>query len=291
MSNRLLITGASGKLGTAVLTHLLDTHGVQPARIVAGSRDPDKLTAVVARGVATARVDFDDSASMEEAFKEIDTLLIISSDALGEPGKRLSQHLAAVAAAKKAGVRHIVYTSLISPETSGIHFAPDHVGTEQAMRDSGAGWTILRNAWYMENLMAAIPSALESGKWYTASGTGSAGYVTRDDCARAAAAVLATPPTENKVYSITGPQSLSVDDLVATLNAVYGKSIEVVQLDEAGFIGGLKAAGLPDILVQIIAEFDKDVKQGNMAGVSDAIATLTGKAPTSFADFVSALKS
>ncbi|NMM45277.1 NmrA family NAD(P)-binding protein [Rhodospirillaceae bacterium KN72] len=290
MSNKLLVSGAAGQLGGAVVAHLLDTFGVDASRIVAGSRDPGKLADIAARGVATARVDFDDPASMAEAFAGIDTLLVISTDALGQPGKRLAQHKAAVAAAAKAGIRHIVYTSLINPEKSVIHFAPDHVGTEQALRDSGAGWTVLRNAWYMENLMAAIPSALESGTWYTASGTGSAGYVTRDDCARAAAAVLASGPTENAVHSITGPESLSVDDLVATLNKVNGTSIEVVQLDDAGFIGGLQAAGLPDILVNIISEFDRDVRAGTMAGASDAVKTLTGTAPVSFADFAATIK-
>ena len=170
MSDTLLVTGASGQLGRRVLAHLLDTCAVPPARLIAVTRDPAKLADFAARGVEVRRGDFDDPGSLGEAFKGAGRLLLISTDALDTPGRRLAQHQAAIAAAKTAGVRHIVYTSMPNPDGSPIPFAPDHLGTEQALALSGRGWTILRNAWYFENLAFSLPGALaprasESGMW------------------------------------------------------------------------------------------------------------------------------
>ena len=178
MSETLLVTGATGQLGKLVLDQLLGS-GVEPARIIATSRETAKLADYAAKGVKTRAADFDDPASLESAFAGADRILIISTDALDQPGKRLKQHLAAVAAAKKAGAKHILYTSMPSPETSVIPFAPDHLGTENAIKATGIPYTILRNGWYMENLFMALPHALETGQWYSSSGEGRAVTIRR----------------------------------------------------------------------------------------------------------------
>ena len=148
--------------------------------------------------------------SLLNAFSGVDRLLLISTDALDRPGRRLAQHRAAVAAAVKAGVKHVVYTSMPNPEPgSRVIFAPDHYGTEQALKESGLSWTILRNAWYAENLAFTLPAALATGKWITSAGEGRIPHIARDDCAEAAAAALASPSTDNARYDITGPEALT----------------------------------------------------------------------------------
>jgi NAD(P)H dehydrogenase (quinone) len=112
MSDTILVTGASGKLGRAVISHLLDSRGVAPGRIVAGSRNPAGLADLAARGVVVRKVDFDDQPGLEEAFAGAGTVLIVSTDMIDGAGTRLRQHRAAVAAAKRAGVERIAYTSL-----------------------------------------------------------------------------------------------------------------------------------------------------------------------------------
>src|SRR4051812_5194431 len=98
----LLVTGAAGQLGQRVIHHLLDTYKVAPSDIVAATRSPDKLSDLAAKGVITRKADFDDAATLASAFAGVDRLLIISTDSLDTPGKRLAQHQSAIEAAKAA---------------------------------------------------------------------------------------------------------------------------------------------------------------------------------------------
>src|SRR5262245_51398877 len=136
MPQTLLVTGAAGKLGQRVIAHLLDTHKVAPAQIVAATRNPDKLAALAAQGAKVRKLDFEDAASLATAFAGVDRVLLVSTDAIDRPGRRLAQHKAAVEAAKKAGVKHVIYTSMPNPDNTLITFAPDHLGTERALAAS-----------------------------------------------------------------------------------------------------------------------------------------------------------
>ena len=130
------ITGASGQFGQRVLHHLLHTLTVPASRIVAATRQPAKLSDWAARGVIVRTLDFDDSATFGPAFDDVERALLISTDALDRPGRRLEQHSRAVAALAKAGVQHVVYTSAPKPDDSPLLLAPDHAGTEQALAAS-----------------------------------------------------------------------------------------------------------------------------------------------------------
>lgn len=152
-SPRLLVTGASGNLGHRVVELLL---GAGVPSVSAASRRPDKIFDLAARGASLRRADFDDPASLDEAFVDVDRLLLISTDALGTLGQR--QHKTAVDTAVRAGVKHIVYTSMVNPDpNSPIPFAPDHLATEQAIESSGIPYTILRVNWYAEYFFVSLP--------------------------------------------------------------------------------------------------------------------------------------
>ncbi|MGE6783492.1 SDR family oxidoreductase [Ensifer adhaerens] len=289
MSDTLLVTGATGKLGKLVLDQLLAS-GVAPARIIATSRDIAKLADYTAKGVQTRVADFDDPASLDQAFAGADRVLIISTDALDQPGKRLKQHLAAVAAAKKAGAKHILYTSMPSPETSVIPFAPDHLGTENAIKATGIPYTILRNGWYMENLFMALPHALETGQWYSSSGEGRLAHIARADAASAAAAALAASTGESRTYTLTGGELRTTDEIAALVAAATGKPLEVVHISDEALAGGLKSAGLPDFLVPIVVSFDANTREGHIGMVTDDLSTLTGQSPVRLAAFLDASK-
>ena len=127
------ITGAAGHLGQAVINHLLTTCKVPANKIIAGTRQPAQLADLAAKGITVRQADFDDEAQLAKAFAGATRLLLISTSAM-EPGQRLKQHRNAVHAAQTAGVKHVVYTSMPNPETSTVLFAPDHVGTEKALR-------------------------------------------------------------------------------------------------------------------------------------------------------------
>ncbi len=290
MSETLLVTGATGKLGNLILDELLASGKVAPADIIATSRDTAKLAGYAAKGVQTRAADFDDAASLDAAFKGADRILIVSTDALDEPGKRLRQHLAAVAAAKKAGAKHILYTSMPNPETSVIPFAPDHLGTENAIKATGIAYTILRNGWYMENLFMALPHALSEGKWYSASGKGKLAHITRADIARAAANALASSSTGNATYTLTGEKTHTVDEIAALVSNVTGKPLEVVHVTDEQLAGGLKAAGLPDFIIPVVVSFDTNTREGHIDMVTADAGKLSGQKLTALEDFLAASK-
>ncbi|WP_113133718.1 NmrA family NAD(P)-binding protein [Hyphomicrobiales bacterium] len=289
MSDTLLVTGATGQLGKLVLDQLLGS-GVEPARIIATSRDTAKLADYTAKGVQARVADFDDPASLDKAFAGADRILIISTDALDQPGKRLKQHLAAVAAAKKAGAKHILYTSMPSPPTSVIPFAPDHLGTENAIKATGIPYTILRNGWYMENLFMALPHALETGQWYSSSGEGRLAHIARADAARAAAAALASAVNESRTYTLTGGELRSTDEIAALVAKATGKRLDVVHISDEALAGGLKGAGLPDFLIPIVVSFDANTREGHINMVTNDVTSLTGATPVKLGAFLEASK-
>jgi NAD(P)H dehydrogenase (quinone) len=278
----LFISGASGKLGRLVVEQLL-ARGYQ-GKIIAGTRDPGKLADL--KGVEVRQADFSDQDGLVKALAGADKLLLISTDTLGT---RLALHKQAVAAAKAAGIKEIAYTSMPNPEPpSAITFAPEHFGTEEAIKASGIPYTILRMTWYTENLLGSVPGALASGKWYTSAAGGRTGYVSRIDCARAAAGALLVPASD-KTYTVTGPAALSNAEIAAIATRLTGKPIEVVDVDDASLAAGAKAAGVPDFVIEhFIVPFDRNAREGKVNFATEAVETLWGTKPESVEAFLAA---
>lgn len=286
MNQTVLVTGASGQLGHRVVEHLLTTFQVAPERIIATSRHPEKLEAFAQQGVQVRRADFDDPATLPEAFAGADRLLIISTDILDRPGHRTVQHKAAVEAAKTAGVGHLYYTSMPQAEDSLITFAHEHRDSEAALKESGLDWTILRNGWYQENLFMALPQALASGQWYTSAGDGELAHVSREDVARAAAGALVKDDTAGKTYTLTGPALLSTADIAALASDVFECPIQVIQLDDEQLLGGLVQAGVPEVLAPVFVSFDSNTREGKIAVRTDDVERLSGQAPKAMKAFL-----
>lgn len=285
MSETILITGAAGQLGQRVIHHLLETEKVPAANIIAATRDPAKLADLAAKGVVTRKADFDDGDSLAAAFNGVDRLLVISTDALAVPGQRLKQHKAAVEAAVKAGVKHIAYTSMPSPDKSLVTFAPDHLGTENAIKATGVPYTIIRNAWYMDNYLHGMPHNLQSGSWYTASGEGKISNISREDCARAIAAALASGTKESATYTVTGAESLTADQIAAIVADTTGKPLKAVQVTDEQLGQGMRSAGLPDFVADMLVSADANVRAGNFDLVTTDYERLTGRKPETLKDF------
>src|SRR5580693_232531 len=283
----LFVTGASGHLGRRVVELLVEQGA---GKIVAGTRKPEKLADLAARGVVVRQADFEDAPGLEAALAGVDRVLIISTDAIDRPGRRLAQHQAAVAAAVSAGVKHAVYTSMPNPESSPVVFAPDHLGTEQALKSSGLSYTILRNCWYTEFLVPGLAAAVASGELISATGQGGAPYVTREDCAQAAAAALASTDTSNRTWNITGPAVVTSAELAKLASEVTGRSVTYVPVEAAERTAQLIAVGTPEPIAKMLVSGQVAVAQGKMGAATTAVKELTGRDPMSVREFLSAHK-
>jgi len=281
----LFVTGASGHLGRRVVELLLEKG---TGRIVAGTRKPEKLGDLAARGVVVRQADFDDPKGLEAALAGVDRMLIISTDAIDRPGRRLAQHLTAVAAAVSAGVKHAVYTSMPNPETSPVVFAPDHLGTEQALKESGMTWTILRDCWYADFLIPTLAPAVASGQLTAATGQGGAPYITREDCAQAAASALASTDTSNKTWNTTGPDLMTYSNLAKLASELTGRPVTYLPVTPEERTAQLIAAGTPEFIAKLLVSSQVAISQGKMGTPTTAVKELTGRAPMSVREFLSA---
>lgn len=281
----LLVTGASGHLGRRAVEHLLAHHRAD--RVVAGSRDPDKLAALGAAGAEARLVDFDRPETLADAFVGVDRVLIVSTDAAHTPGVRARQHAAAIAAARQVGVRHVVYTSLINAvPASVVTFSPDHVATECTLAESGLGYTILRNTLYAEVLLAGLKHALPAGQWFAAAGTGGVGYVTREDCAVSAAEALASKFEGRRTLTITGPEVVTHAQVAEIVTQITGRTLAYVPVTPEAVVAALTGAGFPSYLAEGLASFDAATAKGELALATSSVRELTGREPTSLRDFL-----
>ncbi|MCM2322329.1 MAG: SDR family oxidoreductase [Oligoflexia bacterium] len=282
-SDTLLVTGAAGHLGRRVIEALLLT--VPARKLIATTRSPEKLADFALRGVTVRAADFNRPAGLEAAFSGAARMLLISTDAIGE---RVKSHRNAIEAARKAGVEHVVYTSLPNPETSLSRVAPDHHATETLIRESGLSHAILRNNLYAENLLLSLPSALAMGKLLGAAGNGRIAYVTREDCARTAAAALASTDRSSSVRDVSGPEALSYQDIARIAGELTGRELPYHDLPPEEFKRALMKSGLPDLWAETFLSFDLAAKQGTLSSVTTTVKELTGSEPTSVRNFLKA---
>jgi NAD(P)H dehydrogenase (quinone) len=280
----LLVTGAGGQLGRRVVELLLESSA---GRVIATTRNPAKLAPLASRGVEVRQADFDDADSLAAAFAGADRLLLVSTDVLDRPGVRLAQHRAAVNAAVAAGVKHVVYTSAPAPQpVPGGSLIDDHFWTEQALAASGLDWTILRDSLYADLLLMSLPHAVQTGQLFAATAGAGRSYVTREDCARVA--VLASPPSGRRILDVTGPAAVTQDEVAALAGELSGRKIRHVDLSPDDLRQGLTAAGLPPFLAEALVAFDVAAAQGYHATVTPTVQDLTGRAPMSVREFLTA---
>ncbi|KAG9417008.1 hypothetical protein AC1031_001396 [Aphanomyces cochlioides] len=270
----LLVTGASGQLGKLVIHHLLTTLAISPERIVAGTRDPTKLQELADKGVRVRKVDFSDIQTVTAAAAGVDCALLISvDDVVG--GDDVQN--AAVDAFAKAGVKHVVYTSLQGLEKSLFTVKSKHASTEAAIKSSKINYSILRNGLYFENNIGSIGGALKTGQWFSAAKDGKVSLISRDDLARAAAYALASDSSDNVTYELTGPEALSVDEIVAQISETVEKPIQVIQVSVSDLSKGIVAAtGLPAVIADVLASLDASTAAGVAGDVTDDFEKLTG---------------
>lgn len=282
----LLVTGASGQLGRRALQILIEQCA---GPLIAVSRKPESLREFAARGVEVRSADFDREADLVAGFRGAARALLISTDAIERPGQRLAQHLAALRALEAAGVQHVVYTSLTNPHPrSPVTIAGDHRATEAVLAASRLDFTILRNNCYTDMMLLGLPQAVASGRLVDARGAGAASFVTREDCARIAAAALAATAGGRRTLEVTGPAAVTSDEIAAIASELTGRAVTHVSIAADALVSGMMEHGLPRHTAELLVSFDTAIQAGELAVVSDAVETLTGSGPQSVRDFLAA---
>ncbi|MET1031527.1 SDR family oxidoreductase [Domibacillus tundrae] len=269
---KMLVTGATGKLGTKVVETLLKT--VPASQLTVSVRNPEKAEGLRARGVEVRQGDFDRPETLDSAFAGIDRLLIISAD--GDNETRIRQHTNAIAAAQRAQVGFIAYTSAANASESKLFLAPVHRVTEEAIIKTGIPYSFLRNNWYLENEIAGIQGVLAGAPWVTSAGTGKVGWALQQDYAEAAAAVLSGNGHENTTYELSG-ELLTQEELASALGAVLSKEVPVQQVDDATYADIMKGAGVPDFLIPMLVNIQKDIREGALEIESNDFEKLLGR--------------
>ena len=278
-----LVTGASGVLGKRVLELLLQRGA---SHIIAASRTRFEM-----KGVQVRHADFDQPETLKAAFAGADRALLISTDAIMQPGQRARQHEAAIAALAESSVAHVVYTSLTNATKTQFALAADHALTEALLQQSGLSFVALRNQIYMHMLLQSLPPALASGRIVDARGSGKISWVTREDCAQAAAAALWEGDTHTGIVDITGPQALSSAELAAIVTEVIGRPVRHEQASPQGMLEAMVSQGMPQAQAALFATFDAAIAHDELSVVTDGVAQLTGSAAVSVREFLAAHRS
>jgi len=273
------ITGATGQLGRLVVKKLKAK--VPSADIVALIRTPARAAGL---GISVRGADYDKPETLDPAFAGIDTLVLISSSELGQ--RRAAQHHNVIEAAKRTGVKRIVYTSLLHADTSPLNLADGHRGTEAGLRLSGIPFTILRNGWYTENYTASVPAALAGGAFLGSAGNGRISSALRVDYADAAVAVLTSDGHEGKTYELAGDEAYTLSDLAAEISRQTGRTIPYNNLPEADYAAALTGLGLPEPLAHAYASYDVGASQDALFDNGRQLSALIGQPTTPLATAV-----
>ena len=273
----ILITGATGHLGTAVIGHLLTK---TPAnKIAAFARDAGKRGDLQEKGVDVRVGDYDDTASLDRAMRGIEKVLLIASN---NEDNRLSQHRNVVNAAKKAGVKCIAYTSRNLKERSSLvnRLMEGHFQTEDYIKESGLNYHIFRNALYMD----VIPQFVGGEKVFETginlpAGDGRVAYALRSEMGEAIANVLAEDGCENRIYQLTGSESYTFGDVAQTLTGLSGRQVKYTPIEKSVFETEMKERGTPDPVIEKVVGFITDIKNEQEAETTSELEKLLGRKP------------
>lgn len=264
-----LVTGATGGFGTAALNALKEL--VPQSEIFALARNKEKAASLEAAGFNVRIGNYADIDSMKAALEGIDRLLFVS----GEPGNRQEEHKNVVDAAKEAGVSYIVYTSFPKAEESTMGLAPDHVYTEQVIKESGIPHTFTRNNWYFENELGTVDAAIKHGVFLYQGATGKAGWVLRRELAEGAAKVLVTADSP-EVLEFSG-KPITYAELAQAVKEATGADFKVVAATADEFVASLTESGLPQEVAEIVLGIQQGIEENQLNVDSDDLEKALGK--------------
>lgn len=268
----LAVSAATGQLGRLVLAGLEGRTDV-----VALARDPARASDL---GFPVRAADYARPEMLVPALDGVTRLLLISSS---EVGQRAPQHRNVLAAARAAGVGQVIYTSLLHADRSPLSLAEEHRDTEAALKASSLDHVILRNGWYTENYLGALPAALAHGALAGSAGSGRIASAARADYAAAAVAVLTGEGFAGRTLELAGDDAWTLADLAAEVSRQTGRTLPYHDLPQADYAAILEGAGLPAGLAAAIASWDVGASKDALFDDGRALSGLIGRPTTPLA--------
>lgn len=277
MTNTILVTGATGNVGSQVVQQLIAA-GITPRVAV---RSVKKADALKQAGAELVEMDLDKPETVQPAFAGVDKVLLVS------PFVPNMVELTAilVEAAKKANLKQIVRLSALAQP--GITLSKWHGEVEKMIEDSGIPFTFLRPNGFMQNFANSMADSIKTqNAFYMPLGDGKVSLVDIRDIAAVAVAALTNTGHEGKAYVITGTEALSNQQIAEIFSQVLSRTINYVDVPEDAARQGMQSAGMPDLIVDALLELYASYKAGQASTVSPAVEQVTGKKPIAFEQFV-----
>lgn len=278
---QILVTGATGSLGSAVIETLLTNIPAQ--NITALVREEEKIPEITAKGINAFPGDYDDVPALETAMKNVDTVLLISA---GDEGDRMQQHKNVIDTAKKSGVKNIAYTSraMRNRATLAHQLMEEHFMTEDYIKASGLRYTILRNTLYMDVLPIFVGKQVFETGIFQPAGDGKVTFALRKEMGEAIANVLLNEECENKTYKFTNKEAYSFYDVASALTTLSGKQVTYYPVDISTFQEKMRPTGIPEAMLQKVVEFNTDIKNGQEDEITNDLESKLGRTPTTLTE-------
>jgi uncharacterized protein YbjT (DUF2867 family) len=282
-SNPLLITGATGGIGREVV-RLLHEAG---APVRAMCRRQQQIDDFAKAGIDAVLGDLDEPESVVEAMRGASRVFLLTF-----PGQKQLEHgKTGIAAAARAGVRHVVHLGAADADiTSPVPWAKAPALTDLELRRSSMDWTLIRPSAFMQNLLGSA-GQIKRGFLPQTSGRGRVGWIDTDDIARVAAHVLTTDGHAGHDYVLTGPEALSMRDVASRASAVLAHPVRYVHIPGPIFRYVLRLGGLDDWTAKgLEQQFATIVRheRDNVSHTTDLVGTLTGTPARNLTSFITA---
>ncbi|MDL5511266.1 SDR family oxidoreductase [Arenibacter sp. M-2] len=273
---KILVTGATGELGSIVVETLLKTMKAENISVL--TRKEERKIEFEQKGLKAFIGQYSDVESLEKAMENVDTVLLISS---GDQGDRIQEHKNIIDTAIKKGVKNIAYTSrsLKDKNTLVNTLMTEHFLTEDYIKESGLKYVIFRNALYMDVLPLFVgKNVFEKGILQPA-GNGKVAYVLKAEQAEGMANVLIHENFENQTFNFTGDDAYSFYDVATALTELSGKQVTYKSVEVEPFKKIMLDNGVPESMVKKIVAFNLDIKNGQESIVTNELQHYLGRKP------------
>ncbi|MFA6060604.1 MAG: SDR family oxidoreductase [Taibaiella sp.] len=291
MKNKILITGATGGLGSKVINLLKEKTEIENLAVLVRDEKNELAKQYASDGIEVKIGDYANLESLKNAFKGIDVLYFVSG---GEDNQRSKLHKNVVDAAEEMGVKHIIYTSAVwkdESDTSPLATLVDsHIQTENCIKASGITYTILRHNLYAEVIEMMIgdkSQLLKTKTIYLPTANGLASFVPKQDLAEAEVTILLNPSVyANRIIEFNGSEQITFSEIAEKIAETVGEPIRYISPRITEFEAKMKEIGLPQHVIEILNTFSLAISQGEFDQRSEDLETILGRKTTSLTDFL-----